>query len=113
MKELTKYEKAQEKLQKAKEKDARATTKESKRKFKDEWSKEAIEEYGDKLYEAIKRRRPISDEVPYCGRQPWQCKWNQEVAILKLKAKKKRRMEGLPMPKFPLPIQLPWFHSVQ
>ena len=112
-KELTKNVKAQEKIQKVAEKTARAATKEANKKFKGKWTTTAIEEAGEKLHEAIREGRPISDHIPYCGRQPWQCKWNQEIAILKLKAKRRRREEGLPVPKFPLPMQLPWFHGVQ
>ena len=66
--------KAQEKIQKVVEKSARAATKEAKRKFKDNWTIAAIEEVGEKLHEAIREGRPISNHIPYCGRQPWQCK---------------------------------------
>ena len=110
--ELTKNVKAQEKILKVAEKSARVATKEANRKFKDNWTTAAIEEAGEKLHEAIREGRPIPDHIPYCGRQPWQCKWNQEITILKLKAKRRRREEGLLVPKFPLPMQLPWFHGV-
>ena len=57
--------KAQEKIQKVVEKSARAATKEANRKFKDKWTTTAIEEAGEKLHEAIRERRPISDHMPF------------------------------------------------
>ena len=104
--------KAQEKIQKVAEKSARAATKEANKKFKDDWTTTAIEEAGEKLHEAIRERRPISDHILYCSRQSWQWKWNQEIAILKLKANRRRREQGLHVPKFLLPMQLPWFHGI-
>ena len=75
-KELTKNVKAQEKIQKVAKKTTRATTKEANKKFKGKWTTTAIEEAREKLREAIREGRSISDDIPYCGRQPWQCKWN-------------------------------------
>ena len=106
--ELTKHKRAEEKLKEVAAKVDRAATKEAKRKFKDKWTKDAIEDAGEKLHECIRKGGQISDQIPYLGRQPWQCKWNQEVEILKFKAKRRRRESGIP-----LPFQLPWFHGVQ
>ena len=105
--ELTKQKRAEEKLKQVAAKEDRAASKEAKRKFKDKWTKEAIEDVGEKLHECIRKGGQISDQIPYLGRQPWQCKWNQEVAILKLKAERRRRESGIPLSEFPLPFQLP------
>ena len=113
IRELTKYKRVEEKLKEAAAKVDRAANKDAKRKFKEKWTKDAIEDVGEKLHECIRKGGQILDQIPYLGRQPWQCKWNQEVAILKLKAKRKRRENGIPLPEFPLPFQLPWFHGVQ
>ena len=113
IRELTKHKRVEEKLKEVATKVDRAATKEAKGKFKDKWTKDAIEDAGEKLHECIRKGGQILDQIAYLGRQPWQCKWNQEVAILKLKAKRRRRESGIPLPEFPLPFQLPWFHGVQ
>ena len=111
--ELTNLHKAQQKVKKAAEKQGRAVAKQAKRKFNDSWTKDAIEEGGQKLHDCIKKGGQLSEEIPYYRRQSWNCKLNQEVTILKLKAKRRRRDEGLSLPDFPMPIELPWFHGVR
>ena len=72
--------------------------------FNEKWTKDAIEDAGENLHQIIKKGGAISYDIPYLGRQPWQCKWNQEDAILKLKSKKKRKEDGSPINQFLLPM---------
>ena len=68
IRELTKHKRVEEKLKEAAAKIDSAATKEAKRKFKDKWTKDAIEDAGEKLHEYIRKGGQISDQIPYLGR---------------------------------------------
>ena len=70
VKELTKNERLEERWKKIAKKTARAAAKEAKKKFNMKWTKDAIEEAGEKLHQFIRAGGPISDNIPYCGMQP-------------------------------------------
>jgi hypothetical protein len=109
---LTKLKRAQEKKDKAIANDLKGLLGTSKKAFKKNWEPSAIKEAGQKLHDTIKENHPINSRIPYCGTQPWQCKHNQKIAFAKLKPKHAWREQHIPMPYFPDPLVLPWFHGV-
>ena len=105
--ELTKVARAQERQQlrearenRAHERQAKralnttefvAAQEEAKKLYKSKWIVIACEEAGQKLHDLIKQGGPISNSNLYLGTQPLVCKRNQQVAIARMRAKKKER----------------------
>ena len=55
IRKLIKHMKLEKRLKKTVEKNARVVVKQAKRQFNDNWTKDAIEEVGEKLHEPIKK----------------------------------------------------------
>ena len=89
-----------------------AAQEEAKKLYKSKWTVAACEEAGQKLHDLIKEGGGISNSSLYLGRQPLVCKRNQQVAIARMRAKKRRRKEGTHLPTFDPPLVLRHFHSV-
>jgi hypothetical protein len=104
---------AQEKKDKTIAKDLKGLLGASKKAFKKTWEPSIVKVTGQKLHDTIKENHLMNSRIPYCGTQPWQCKHNQKIAFAKLKAKRAWREQHIPMPYFPEPLVLPWFHGIQ
>ena len=63
---------------------------EAKKLYKSKWTVAACEEVGQKLHDLIKQGG-ISNSSLYLGKQPLVCKRYQQVAIARMRAKKKGR----------------------
>ena len=66
-----------------------AAQEEAKKLYKSEWTVVACEEAGQKLHDLIKEGGGISNSSLYLRRQPLVCKRNQQIAIARMRAKKK------------------------
>ena len=74
---------------------------EAKKLYKSKWIVVACEEAGQKLHDLIKEGGGISNSSLYLGRQPLVCKRNQQVAIARMRAKKKGKRAHLCQPLIP------------
>ena len=112
MRELTKAERAVEKVRNMAAKSARAATKEAKKKLSEKWTKDAIEELGTKLHESIKKEVQFKPSFLL-----WYIAMEMQVEPggfhFETESKKKKKGRGIHVPKFPFPLQPPWFHGVQ
>ena len=88
-----------------------AAQEEAKKLYKSKWTVAACEEAWQKLHDLIKEGGGISNSSLYLGRQPLVCKKNQQVAIARMRVKKRRKEEGTPLPTFDPPLVLPHFHN--